>query len=274
MTYLEKLQKGLFYNCPDDGCVKELYYNETEKKYCVSSYSYSKIIDVHNNTITDDEFRSKLMMYPDDTMEYEYGTDIFSKIQAMLDSDAIIPDCIGMVRHVLYSFANAQLCERKCEHCLHFEQCEAIRMRSDMNQETEIAKDCGLFLDRDAMKSTKTFNILRVYFVNEISKLSNFDQFVAYCNRCGISRELLKSLDINFIVFYMHKGQITTTGHAQVYATREKAEDYLDTLMNHKINEAKRFGGNVVVAKTNASVSIKYGHFLENAEVKIQLASI
>ena len=72
----------------------------------------------------------------------------------------------------------------------------------------------------------------------------------------------------------MHKGQITTTGHAQVYATREKAEEYLDTLMNHKINEAKRFGGNVVVAKTNASVSIKYGRFLENAEVKIQLASI
>lgn len=274
MTNLENLKNGLFYNCPEDGCVKELYYNETENKYCVASYLYTKIIDVHNNTITDDEFRSKLMMYPDDTMEYASGTDIFIKIQEMLDSDVIIPDCVGMVRHVLYSFANAQLSERKCEHCLHFEQCEAIKMRSDMPQETELAKDCGLFLDKDSIKSTKIFNVLRVYFVNEIAKLSNFDQFVTYCNRCGVSRELLKSLNINFIVFYMYKGQINVNGHAQVYATREKAEEYLDTFMNHKINEAKRFCSDVIVSKTQSSVSIQYNHFLENTEIKIQLVSL
>ena len=276
MTNIAKLENGFFYNCPDDGCIKELYYNKMENKYCVASYLYTKIIDIHNISITDDEFVSRLKMYPDNVLEFECGTNGFSRIQSMLDNNTIMPDFIGMIRYNLYSIATSNLCDKRCEDCLHFGQCEAVKMHELVTTDSCYAKDCGLFLDKDIVYSLRTIQTLRVYFANEIAKFSNFDDFVTYCKNCNISRELLKSLDINYIVFVNNKNTLYRNGNAQVYKTEKKAKEYIDSIVRVKREESVHFGktNSFQVENDNSTTITSYESTLGLNKSYIQLVSI
>lgn len=272
----EKLIEGFFYDCPDEGCVKELYYNKEEDTYCLAKYLYSKIIDTHNITITDDEFKSRLLMYPDDVTEYNNSSSGYAAIEQVLGSDSAMPDFIGVARHLLYSVASASLCKRSCEHCLHKNQCESVATFDDVDL-TAPAAECAMFLDVDSVHSEQTLKVLRMYFVNAFSKFSNFDQFVVYCKTCNISRDLLKSLKINYIVFSYTTGRIGhSEGHAQVYESREKAEDYVESLLKNKLAEADKFGfpNTCEIERTCSAVVVKYKTRFGNNESRIQLATL
>ena len=276
MTYIDKIQQGFFYNCPNEGCIKELYYNKLEDTYCIAIYLYAKIIDVHNTSITNEEFCSRLKMYPDKTMEFQNGTETFTRIHAMLDANAIMPDFIGMIRHNLYSIATANLYDKQCVDCLHFGQCEAVKMHDPSIPESCNAKDCGFFLDKNVAYSMKTFQTLRVYFVNEISKFSNFDDFVAYCKMCDINRDLLRSLNIHYIVFINNKNTLYCNGHAQVYESKEKAKEYVESIVRIKREEAIHFGkpDSFSVQENYSTIITNYETTLGSNKSYIQFVSI
>lgn len=271
----EKLIEGFFYDCPDEGCVKELYYKKEEDTYYLAKYLYSKIIDTHNVTITDDEFKSRLLMYPDDVTDYPNGSSGYVAIEQVLGSASAMPDFIGIARHLLYSVASASLCKRSCEHCLHKNQCESVATFDDIDL-TAPASECAMFLDVDSVHSEQTLKVLRMYFVNAFSKFSNFDQFVVYCKTCNISRDLLKSLKINYIVFSYTTGRIGCEGHSQIYETKEKAEDYVESLLKNKLAEADKYGypNTCEIERTGTAVVVKYRTRFGNNESRIQLATL
>ena len=272
----EKLTKGFFYNCPEEHCIKELYYVPNEDKYCVASYLYSKIIDVHNITITDEEFKSRMLMFPDNVNEYGNTSNAYRIIESNIKTDEnYIPDFIGMIRQLLFSVANANLCDRTCLHCEHFGQCESVTLGGETINENNKAKDCKLFLDIDSKHSEKTNKILRMYFVNALSDLTSFDAFLAYCANYNLSRDLLRSLDINYIVFVNRNG-CRAHGHSQVYATKDKAKEYAESIMKSSLSESQRFGmsNTFDVQNEGSNIHIHYKTHLGNQTADIQIVEI
>ena len=272
----EKLTSGFFYNCPEEYCIKELYYIPSEDKYCVANYLYSKIIDVHNITITDEEFKSRLLMFPDNVIEYDNTSNAYKIIESNIQTNEdYIPDFIGMIRHLLFSVANANLCDRTCLHCEHVGQCESVSIHGETITENNKAKDCRLFLDVDSKHSNQTNKILRMYFINALSDITSFDAFLKYCANYNLSRDLLRSLDINYIVFVNRNG-CRAHGHAQVYATKDKAYEYAESMMKSSLSESQRFGlsNTFDVKNEKNNIHICYKTHLGKQIIDIQIVEV
>ncbi len=294
MNIFEQLKKGIFYDCPDSFGIKELFFNESEQYFGIALYLYSKVIDVHNISITDHEFVTQLLMYPSETSEFHSNTheyknamqlistddhiidniaDIFGIKASIKNNNASAPYCIGMDRQLLYSVASAHLLERKCVDCLHSGQCDVLRT----NIPRDIAvKDCGMFLDRNAICSEKTFKTLRMYFSNAFYNIGTFDDFIKYCKDYNLSRELLRSLNIKYIVFVSHCGSIYHTGHSQIYNDKSKATDYANAIAKTIISEANRFGNadTVKTIRTEYTINISYERMFAPQKTCIQIVEI
>jgi hypothetical protein len=294
MNIFEQLKKGIFYDCPDSFGIKELFFNESEQYFGISLYLYSKVIDVHNISITDHEFATKLLMHPSETFEFHHDTneyknamqlinannmvidniaDIFGIKASIKSLNTSVPYCIGMDRQLLYSVASSHLLERTCEDCLHSGQCDVLR--TNVTHDV-LVKDCGMFLDRNVICSEKTFKTLRMYFSNAFSNIGTFDDFTKYCKDYNLNRELLRSLNISYIVFVSHYGPTCYSGHSQIYNDKTKAIDYANAIAKTIVSEANRFGNanTIKTIRTDCTIEISYERMFAPHKTHIQIVEI
>jgi hypothetical protein len=256
---------GIFFDAPNLGCIRELYYVPSEDVYGLQTYFYDNIINIHNQCVTDAEFKTRFLMSADMHEEFVSDADAYKKIEDILGKNIVIPDCIGLSRSWLYSMAALHHLNDGCNNCVHSSVCK------------DKTKTCDKFISNGALTSKKTTEILRRYFVDEISKLYNYDKFLEYTKVYNISAELLKSLNINYIVFFEAESRINSSrGHAQVYSDRDKAERYAKSLVRIHSKEAQNYQIRKSLNKSTeeSSTTISYDSKFGKVNIKISIATI
>jgi hypothetical protein len=261
-----KITTGWFFNCPEERCIKELFYSELEDVFGVHSYLYESIIEIHNQSIVDSEFVSKILMYPDNRVEYPNNSNEYKTICNLINRDKLVPECISVSRVWMYSIAAKHCFNNGCNNCVHRHSCFKDKTNS-----------CNMFIDEDVLMANKTADIVRRFHVQEIAKCVNFDMLVAYMKRCNVSAELLFDLKMNHIVFLNISGHIgALRGHAQVYETREKAISYAESLITVHIDEAKKHQreNSLSVIKDGNTTTISYATECGQNTINISVVSL
>lgn len=269
----------LFYDAPEDNGVHELTYCKEIDAYVVKGYLYSAIIDCHNHSITDEEFKNKLHHSVNYEKTYNKDSKEYGEIDNIVMHELIIPGCAGTDRRVLYSWASKHLLNRTCKHCLHYSTCIYKRDCGNCNacNNCQNPLGCKKFIDIDSITSMKTNKVLRVFYANEISKFTYANELYKWMNTCDVSNVLLNSLNINYIVFVSVNGRIgATTGHAQVYDTEEKATAYAEALLNTKVSEFNKFGfpDTLTVDRPGDEIVIKYRTRFGSQTIKIHVLKV
>lgn len=260
-----QLIDGVFFNVPEEGCIKELFYSKLEDVFGVQKYLYGNIINTHNKCLTDKEFITTILMSHDDSVEYASNSSEYKTILNMLSQDKIVPDCMGISRAWMYSTAARYLLGHSCNNCICNAWCKTKGMT------------CERFVDGDLTMSEKTYNVVRRYYIEQIANLNSFDQLLEYMRQNNVSVERLESLNIKYIVFLNVKGRIgALRGHAQVYADRQRAEEYANSLVSMHMKEAQKHQIQNSLSKVveGSSTLISYKTRFGQEEIRISLISI
>jgi hypothetical protein len=234
--------EGLVYNMPNEMCVKHVKHYPDDGVFRIITYSYDEIVSTHHASITDEEFLSRISRKPYNVVEYTRNSFTYSKIKEVFEEGSM-PDSVGLVRHMLYSWAIKNIADVQCENCIHNSKCKAMEL-SDTEYPVSHPGDCGLFMDKEAFLSKQSEDIIKNHFINIVSNCSSYEQFKCQMQSYGISAVLLKSLEINCIVFIESKGRMSRTfnNFAHTYKTVEDAKQYMQSVKESKMAYMKTFG--------------------------------
>lgn len=234
------IEDGVVYNTPKEKCVRYVKHYPNDGVYRIVSYSYDTIIDLYHSSITEQEFVSRLVLRPTHIVEYGRNSEQYKYIQAIIDAGRILPELIGLSRCALYSLASSSSEIRKCEDCLHCSQCKSMSLSKGVLNDPE---KCNFFLNVNTIYSEATKNILRQHYINEIAKFACYDHFVLYMQTMGITTALLKSLDVNHIVFVTSGGRYGNRSCiTKAFATAEEAKAYIQLIVQEQKNNSNIYG--------------------------------